>query len=100
MTRILPTSAAILQVAEEDYNKPVIHDALEKHLEKLDLNGKIEALLVRYFDVVTNNEDKTKAETTAGAIERSYTKRHAQLLQPLAMAQASVPQLQQQQAQA
>ena len=50
-----------MQVAEEDYNKPVIRDALEKHLEKLDHQyGKIETLLVRYFDVVTNNEYKTK----------------------------------------
>ena len=74
---------------------------MKKHLEKLDDQyGKIEALLVRYFDVVTNNEDKTKAETTEGAIERSYTERQAQLLQPIAMAQASVPQLQQQRAQA
>ena len=47
LTRILPTSAAILQVAEEDYNKPVIRDALEKHLGKLDDQyGKIGAFRV------------------------------------------------------
>ena len=47
LTRILRTSAATLQVAAEDYNKPVIRDALEKHLEKLDDQyGKIDTLLI------------------------------------------------------
>ena len=35
LTRILKTSASTLAVDPADYSKPVIRDALEKHLHKL-----------------------------------------------------------------
>ena len=68
VTRILANAARTLEADPEDYGKPVIRDALAKHLRKLeDQHDKIEGLLVQYaaHPAVTDQE----REAAEAAIE-------------------------------